>query len=535
MKNTFRYILLAGAAMLSLASCEEEVAPAESAVIYSKVEISPAQKEIAKMYMDENDVTVLPLVKGERVTLGYLTNPAPEAVSIPGLIWTSSDESVVSISEDGTITAVAAGRAVITIASEGFNLNATSSIYVIVAESLVKASSITIVDNTTSVDETYSLPRIYVTENCTLTPTIKPADATYKTVNWTSSDNSVATIDPITGVVTGISMGKVSFTATSLDGAGVVAKHEMYIDKLIKPAGIKVANTPGEETFSMSDGEFAFDFTTSPAICTKSLIEWTSSDPAVASVDRGVVKFLQPGTVTISANCPGENPEAGFGKTFSYTFNIPYGFYRDYNKNSNSLFWYLNPSHKNNGGKDVWVEDAKGNYIDVTLNQSNANTGRGDFVRAAPTWISGDYPILCFRIDDVNDFDNGQGSGYFRQITLDCSGNTIDDGTKYSGGINGTNNKWGTKYKCSDKSAILIYDLTTQSIQTGGLLPAGKVVQFATFQLKYADVRVNNSSKPNYNANDLHYRFFWFHTFKTMDDCKAYLDTWSASSGISYE
>lgn len=50
-----------------------------------------------------------------------------------------------------------------------------------------------------------------------LTATVAPATATNQNVNWTSSDTAVATVDD-DGVVTGVSAGTATITATTVDG-----------------------------------------------------------------------------------------------------------------------------------------------------------------------------------------------------------------------------------------------------------------------------------------------------------------------------
>ena len=57
---------------------------------------------------------------------------------------------------------------------------------------------------------------IYVGESFTITATVLPEDATNKTITWTSSDASVATVSE--GTVTAVSKGTVTITATSSDG-----------------------------------------------------------------------------------------------------------------------------------------------------------------------------------------------------------------------------------------------------------------------------------------------------------------------------
>lgn len=501
----------------------------DSANLMYSIQIDMANEDRAKIYVDETESQTLPLLVGESIQLGFTSDPADlSTLTYPDVVWSSSDESVVVVDETGKITAKAAGIAVVTVNPSTVNLPATASIKVTVVADVTKVTSIEITDDSDHVSEFSPLPSCYIGESMTLTATVTPADATYKTVIWSSKDESIAVIDPITGVVTGVAQGEVKMVATALDADKVSAEYAIYIDKVITPEGIKINNAPAAaEEFSVGDGYYQIDFETYPAVSTTSLITWTSSDPAVAEVDaKGKVTFKMYGEVEITAAVPeSESTPAGFVKTQTMKFVIPAGFYREHFVDKNIVNWNM----ATNGGTQVWMEGAE-NYIYFTPNRANSNTLRGDVKRTAPTYITQNYPILCFRIDDVNDL------GYARNITFDTSGN-IEDGTKFSGGIGSNNNKWKKKYKCSDGSAILIYDLATQGFGKSdgtNLLPEGTVCTFATFQLKYADIRL--SDKADFPDDPgVHYRMFWFHTFKSEDALNAYLNTWSTETGITFE
>lgn len=501
----------------------------DSASLMYSIQIDMANEDRAKIYVDETESQTLPLLVGESIQLGFTSDPADlSTLTYPDVVWSSSDESVVVVDETGKITAKAAGIAVVTVNPSTVNLPATASIKVTVVADVTKVTSIEITDDSDHVSEFSPLPSCYIGESMTLTATVTPADATYKTVLWSSKDESIAVVDPITGVVTGVAQGEVKMVATALDADKVSAEYAIYIDKVITPEGIKINNAPAaDEEFSVGDGYYQIDFDTYPAVSTTSLITWTSSDPAVAEVDaKGKVTFKMYGEVEITAAVPeSESTPAGFVKTQTMKFVIPAGFYREHFVDKNIVNWNM----ATNGGTQVWMEGAE-NYIYFTPNRANSNTLRGDVKRTAPTYITQNYPILCFRIDDVNDL------GYARNITFDTSGN-IEDGTKFSGGIGSNNNKWKKKYKCSDGSAILIYDLATQGFGKSdgtNLLPEGTVCTFATFQLKYADIRL--SDKADFPDDPgVHYRMFWFHTFKSEDALNAYLNTWSTETGITFE
>lgn len=530
MKSIKRYLPLAALAlMFGFASCEEEPYVLDSASLMYSIQIDMANEDKAKIYVDETESQTLPLLVGESIQLGFTSDPADlSTLTYPDVVWSSSDESVVVVDETGKITAKAAGIAVVTVNPSTVNLPATASLKITVVADVTKVTSIEITDDSDHVSEFSPLPSCYIGESMTLSATVTPAEATYKTVLWSSKDESIAVIDPITGVVTGVAQGEVKMVATALDADKVSAEYAIYIDKVITPEGIKINNAPGaDDVFSVGDGYFQIDFETYPAVSTKSKLTWTSSDPSVATVDaKGKVTFNMYGEVDITVTVPeSENTPEGFVKTQTMKFVIPAGFYREHFADQNLISWSMATS----GGTQEWRAEPQ-THIFFTPNRANSNTLRGDVKRTAPTYITQNYPILCFRIDDVNDL------GYARNITFDTSGN-IEDGTKYSGGIGSNNNKWKKKYKCSDGSAILVYDLATQGFGKSdgtNLLPEGTVCTFATFQLKYADIRL--SDKADFPDDPgVHYRMFWFHTFQSEDALNSYLNDWSAETGITFE
>jgi len=74
-----------------------------------------------------------------------------------------------------------------------------------------------------------SVPELAIANNVTLTATVLPADASLNTVVWSSSDTLIATVNPSTGVVTGVAPGTVTITATAQDGSGVTGTRQVTV------------------------------------------------------------------------------------------------------------------------------------------------------------------------------------------------------------------------------------------------------------------------------------------------------------------
>lgn len=129
----------------------------------------------------------------------------PEDATDKTVTWSSSDSSVVSVSE-GTITAQKAGSADIMVTTA--NGNYTASCKVTVTAKTVNVTAVSL--NKTSLSLTAG-------NSEALTVTITPAEATNKNVVWKSSSEAVATVDT-TGNVTAKAAGTAQITVTTEDG-----------------------------------------------------------------------------------------------------------------------------------------------------------------------------------------------------------------------------------------------------------------------------------------------------------------------------
>lgn len=149
------------------------------------------------------DKTSLELTEGGTGTL--IATVEPSNATNKNVTWESSNKSVATVDANGLVTAVSAGTATITVTTEDSNKTATCA--VTVAAATVPVTGVTLNKTSTS---------LYVGDTETLTATVEPSDATNKTVTWTSSNPSVATVE--NGVVTAVGAGTATITVTTVDG-----------------------------------------------------------------------------------------------------------------------------------------------------------------------------------------------------------------------------------------------------------------------------------------------------------------------------
>lgn len=249
--------------------------------------------------------------------------------------WTSSDESVATVDETGTVTAVAAGEANVTASVKDADIAASTHIKVVVTPTGVVAPES--IDLVTNGENTKSLDAKLI-----------PADATDVKLAYESSDESIATVDE-TGKVTAVANGECTITtyvtaktedaeASELSAVVVEAADSEEVDDSVATmpedlaamdsafgvvlenlkAETKVTVTTNVEGITLDKTEGVLTVgntvtvtaTVTPDTATNASVTWSSSDEAIATVDsEGKITAVAPGTATITA-VSDSNPDA---------------------------------------------------------------------------------------------------------------------------------------------------------------------------------------------------------------------------------
>ena len=147
------------------------------------------------------NVTNLTLNRGQSYQLTYSVEPPN---STDEVFWRTTDNSVVTVTNDGLITARAVG---------------TATVLLNIGDNASAQCEVTVVQPVTSVSLNYSSRAMDVLETLQLTASVRPNNAYNKGVTWSSSDTSVASVDD-TGLVTAYKKGEATITVTAVDGSG---------------------------------------------------------------------------------------------------------------------------------------------------------------------------------------------------------------------------------------------------------------------------------------------------------------------------
>ena len=239
------------------------------------VTVSKRPVAVSGIKLDKSRVT---LKQGAKIALTATVEPAD--ATNKSVTWTTSDEAVAKVNEEGVVTAVAEGTATITATAGEYSAKCRVTVTgpVLVTEVVLDIEEKTITEG----------------KSFRLVATVGPDDADDKTVVWSTSDESVATVKD--GVVTAVAPGYAVITATSGECS---AECLVIVEaKYVAVRGIKLDKSRA----TVTEGDtLVLVATVTPENATDKNVEWTSSDEAVAVVEDGVVTAVAPGSVVITA------------------------------------------------------------------------------------------------------------------------------------------------------------------------------------------------------------------------------------------
>lgn len=248
------------------------------------------------------------IYKGD--SLGLDITYTPSNATERAVTWTSSNTSVLTVNASGQIKGVSVGTATITATSKIHNA-LTSSVTITVEEKPiippVPVTSITLSHDGVG----------YIGESGRVTAAVSPANATNKSLVWSSSAPDVATVDQ-SGKVTYLSAGKTIVTAKSAayaieDSVEIIVKEVLSQTITLEMKDL----TETENGYSIVIKHSATLTATLDEKATVLEVVFESSDPEVAQISPdGTIEGVNVGKTTITASTSYD------GKTVSESFEL---------------------------------------------------------------------------------------------------------------------------------------------------------------------------------------------------------------------
>jgi len=270
-----------------LGSCDSPFAPDVQDVI--RLEITPP---------------VLTLVVGGNATLlARVYGAGDTLLPTAKVFWSTQNPTVVTVTQNGVVSAVAAGTAQIAASAGGLS----RTIAVTVSQQPIALVRV-------------SPPAGNVVIGGTLTLQGEALDGTgavlpNRLLEWASSAPTIATVSN-TGVVTGVAVGQATISATGEGKTGtaiVTVLPSPVVSITVQPNG---GSLPAGGTLTL----VATPRDANGQPLTGRTLQWRSSNDAVATVSSsGLLTAISPGTVTITVSAPGGGPN---GTTPSATVNV---------------------------------------------------------------------------------------------------------------------------------------------------------------------------------------------------------------------
>ena len=201
----------------------------------------------------------------------------PSDATIKGVTWTSSDKSVVTVDQNGKLTGIKPGQAVITCTTMNGGYKASCTVTV---KPVVKVTSVALNVKSGS---------MYAGTYYQFKATVMPENASIKKLVWSSSDTSVVKVNS-NGMILGVKPGKAVITCKSYEGGKTASCTVTVIG--VKPTSVTLNTKGGTMKYGQT---YQLKATVAPANATDKRVTWTSSNPKVVSVSStGVIKALTP-------------------------------------------------------------------------------------------------------------------------------------------------------------------------------------------------------------------------------------------------
>lgn len=267
----------------------------ETIAVSLTVEVRQAVKSIV---MEQKTASLLLGADTEKAQTVLSYSITPDNAYDQTAVWSSSDEGVATVDQDGTVHGIAPGKA--TIYATSADLKKPAQCTVTVGQAV---SRLTLSQSSMVMDKGKKVK---------LTADVLPENAQSKKVTWSSSNENVLKVDA-NGNVTAKSTGKATITATAADGSGITSQCAITV---VQP--VTKVSFPQKKQVLFAGKTTRIVATVQPGDATDPQVRWKSSDTSIATVDDdGTVTAKSRGTATITATA-----RDGSEKSASYTVTV---------------------------------------------------------------------------------------------------------------------------------------------------------------------------------------------------------------------
>lgn len=225
-------------------------------------------KELEGISLDKISITL----EGDESSSTISASAIPEGAHIPGILWVSSDENIVTIDKDGNIFPVANGSADIKAQTEDGAFTAACHVTVQGVSKEVKVASVEFTEEFIILDNKNKKHQ--------LVTVIKPESAANKECVYYSEDNSIAVVDD-KGMVKAVGNGNTNICIISNDGrhtASCKVQVSGFKDNTVKSL------TLDKKTIKVARGETGYLYVNTTPVTSDEVLDWKSNNPDAVEV-----------------------------------------------------------------------------------------------------------------------------------------------------------------------------------------------------------------------------------------------------------
>ena len=516
-----KYMRFAGlvliAASLGFASCDKDNdvdGTLEKVELLSEITI---EKTI--YHTGDQSMSMLP---GQEIQMNCVVG-SPDALN-KNYVWTSSDETVASITPMGYLITKKAGETVISVTPEiGFgSQGATPAVVLKVVDSFMYIDEIEMDEDIQKYlyEENNEESGIWQNQSYQVTVSALPKDATFKRYKWevVGGSSDIVTVDQ-EGVITGVGAGTATIKVTADDFSINPATYEFKVNVKaiveIESFEFKSDSESNDvkELSALGYGQ-EIDMNTADVIY---LLKWSSSNSNVVSItEDGKLKVntTTGGTAELTATYH------GISKTKIVTVaegRLWYSF-------GNGITpWSLESNHKSS------VFESKNGKTTIKMGTQTDGTNRGDidFVRSkvSETRLTPkQYPILAMKIKVASNLVQGiKTNGCIKLEILNDADNKIWGVYKGIGDVNTDLNSFsmidGESWSSTEPN-VIYFNLPEAKYTRG--VPTDWNQTFIINQLKFVIA--------DYPSTVNQYDIYWVRSFKTIEELEAYVASENATN-----
>ena len=522
-----KYMRFAGlvliAASLGFASCDKDNdvdGTLEKVDLLSEITI---EKTI--YHTGDQSMSMLP---GQEIQMNCVVG-SPDALN-KNYVWTSSDETVASITPMGYLITKKAGEAVISVTPEiGFgSQGATPAVVLKVVDSFMYIDEIEMEEDVKNYlyEEDNAESGIWQNQSYQVTVSALPKDATFKRYKWESDNEDIVTVDQ-EGVITGVSEGTATIKVTaddfSINPATYTFKVKVKPIVEIESFEFKSDSESNDvkELSALGYGQ-EIDMNTAdvirfnPGDATPYLLKWSSSN-------SNVVSITEDGKLKVNTTTGGTAELTATYNGISRTKTVTVAEGRLWYSFGNGITpWSLESNDKSS------VSELKDGKTTIKMGETDKGKCRGDlvFVRngVSQTKITPSvYQYLAVKININANLTTASNANGCIKLELWNNSDPRIIGDQYMGtdeNKKDANNAFKVLNKESFQAGtnVIYYDLQANYNKT---TPKDWNQTFTLDQLKFVIA--------DYPSTVDQYDIYWVRSFKTLDELKAYVESENAT------